>query len=54
MRDLEELKKAADKGFCQAWRYTQLRVAYEAQKQTCTVCGRSAQQVVLHAPLDGG
>ena len=34
MRDLEESKKAADiKASAQAWRYTQLRVAYEAQKQ---------------------
>ena len=34
MRDLEESKKAADiKSSAQAWRYTQLRVAYEAQKQ---------------------
>ena len=37
MRDLEELKKAADnKASAQAWRYTQLRVAYEAQKQKPT------------------
>ena len=34
---IEELKKAADnKASAQAWRYTQLRVAYEAQKQKPT------------------
>merc|ERR1712138_244328 len=34
MRDLEELKKAADnKASAQAWRYTQLRVAYDLKNK---------------------